>query len=264
GPDLEPFVVGSLIQLLCPVTKFGWLDDDRFKEAMNFLSKAGLANDDNYHAFCHLLGQFKVNYQEDTTEPQQSPLLSSPRPLRSSKHSFDDDGIPQFSGITDFDSPPLGEAKPSITNKDNDNIPDGSDSLLANIDRNRFHKLFPSTTSLDYFQTWPNCTLSEGNYLINYLATRGPNLEPFVVGSLIQLLCRVTLFGWLDEDRFKEVMNFLSQVMIVFSFLIFVCLVLFFFFFFPLYFFKMIASRKYIPLSSHVAHLFSHSVRLLE
>nr|POE61109.1 exportin-7 [Quercus suber] len=53
------------------------------------------------------------------------------------------------------------------------------------------------------------------NYLINYLATRGPDLEPFVVGSLIQLLCRVTKFGWLDDDRFKEVikeaMNFLSQ-----------------------------------------------------
>ncbi|KAK7848532.1 exportin-7 [Quercus suber] len=53
------------------------------------------------------------------------------------------------------------------------------------------------------------------NYLISYLATRGPDLEPFVVGSLIQLLCRVTKFGWLDDDRFKEVikeaMNFLSQ-----------------------------------------------------
>ncbi|KAM4091517.1 hypothetical protein ACJW30_09G141900 [Castanea mollissima] len=53
------------------------------------------------------------------------------------------------------------------------------------------------------------------NYLINYLATRGPDLEPFVVGSLVQLLCRVTKFGWLDDDRFKEVineaMNFLSQ-----------------------------------------------------
>ena len=140
--------------------------------------------------------------------------------------------------------------------------------LSANIDSHRFHKLFLSTTSLDYFQTWPNCTLSEGIYLINYMATKGPNLEPFVVGSLIQLLCLVTKFGWLDGDRFKEVikeaMNFLSQVMIVFSFFIFVCLVLLFFFVFPLYFFKMIASRKYIPLSSHVVHLFSHSVRLLE
>ncbi|CBI32875.3 unnamed protein product, partial [Vitis vinifera] len=54
------------------------------------------------------------------------------------------------------------------------------------------------------------------NYIINYLATRGPDLEPFVVGSLIQLFCRVTKFGWLDDDRFREavneLINFLSQV----------------------------------------------------
>lgn len=60
------------------------------------------------------------------------------------------------------------------------------------------------------------CPLSEGNYIINYLATRGPDLEPFVVGSLIQLFCRVTKFGWLDDDRFREavneLINFLSQV----------------------------------------------------
>ncbi|KAH7547675.1 hypothetical protein JRO89_XS14G0001200 [Xanthoceras sorbifolium] len=53
------------------------------------------------------------------------------------------------------------------------------------------------------------------NYLINYLATRGPELQPFVTASLIQLLCRLTKFGWFDDDRFrdlvKESTNFLSQ-----------------------------------------------------
>ncbi|KAI9093648.1 hypothetical protein K1719_027097 [Acacia pycnantha] len=53
------------------------------------------------------------------------------------------------------------------------------------------------------------------NYLINYLASRGADLEPFVLGSLIQLFCRITKFGWLEDDKFKEVvkegMNFLSQ-----------------------------------------------------
>ncbi|KAK1281191.1 hypothetical protein QJS04_geneDACA015059 [Acorus gramineus] len=53
------------------------------------------------------------------------------------------------------------------------------------------------------------------NYLITYLANRGPELEPFVIGSLIRLLCRITKFGWFDDDKFKEVvketMNFLSQ-----------------------------------------------------
>ncbi|XP_073223202.1 uncharacterized protein [Cicer arietinum] len=53
------------------------------------------------------------------------------------------------------------------------------------------------------------------NYLINYLASKGPELEPFVLGSLIQLLCRISKFGWLDDERFwevvKEAANFLSQ-----------------------------------------------------
>ena len=51
---------------------------------------------------------------------------------------------------------------------------------------------------------------------MNYLATRGPELQPFVTASLIQLLCRLTKFGWFDDDRFKDVvkesMNFLNQV----------------------------------------------------
>ncbi|KAK7393041.1 hypothetical protein VNO78_21492 [Psophocarpus tetragonolobus] len=54
------------------------------------------------------------------------------------------------------------------------------------------------------------------NYLINYLASKGPELEPFVLGSLIQLFCRITKLGWLDDDKFREVvkeaMNFLNQV----------------------------------------------------
>nr|XP_028954506.1 exportin-7-like [Malus domestica] len=53
------------------------------------------------------------------------------------------------------------------------------------------------------------------NYLINYLATRGRELQPFVTASLIQLLCRLTKFGWFDDDRFRDVvkesMNFLNQ-----------------------------------------------------
>ncbi|XP_058078819.1 uncharacterized protein LOC131227118 isoform X2 [Magnolia sinica] len=53
------------------------------------------------------------------------------------------------------------------------------------------------------------------NYLISYLANRGPKLQPFVTGSLIQLFCRVTKFGWFDDDRFRDVVkesaNFLSQ-----------------------------------------------------
>ncbi|GMH11276.1 hypothetical protein Nepgr_013117 [Nepenthes gracilis] len=53
------------------------------------------------------------------------------------------------------------------------------------------------------------------NYLINYLATRGPELQHFVIQSLIQLLCRLTKFGWFDDDKFRDVvkdsMSFLIQ-----------------------------------------------------
>ncbi|KAL2536815.1 ARM repeat superfamily protein [Forsythia ovata] len=53
------------------------------------------------------------------------------------------------------------------------------------------------------------------NYLVNYLANRGPELQPFVIGSLVQLLCRITKFGWFDDDRFKDLVkesiNFLNQ-----------------------------------------------------
>lgn len=70
--------------------------------------------------------------------------------------------------------------------------------------------------SLNTFWTYLSGFSVKGNYLINYLANRGPELQPFVTGSLIQLLCRVTKFGWFDDDRFREVakesMKFLSQV----------------------------------------------------
>ncbi|XP_038719138.1 exportin-7-like isoform X2 [Tripterygium wilfordii] len=53
------------------------------------------------------------------------------------------------------------------------------------------------------------------NYIMKYLANRGPDLEHFVVVSIIQLFCRVTKLGWLDDERFREVVNgvmdFLSQ-----------------------------------------------------
>ncbi|XVF00108.1 hypothetical protein REPUB_Repub03eG0256800 [Reevesia pubescens] len=60
-----------------------------------------------------------------------------------------------------------------------------------------------------------NLRLDIWSYIFNYLATRGLKLQPFVTASLIQLLCRVTKFGWFDDERFrdavKESTNFLSQ-----------------------------------------------------
>ncbi|KAJ0266295.1 ARM repeat superfamily protein [Hirschfeldia incana] len=60
-----------------------------------------------------------------------------------------------------------------------------------------------------------NLRLDIRAYIVNYLATRGPEMQPFVIASLIQLLCRLTKFGWLDGDRFRDVVkestNFLEQ-----------------------------------------------------
>nr|POE61151.1 syntaxin-51 [Quercus suber] len=65
-------------------------------------------------------------------------------------------------------------------------------------------------------QPWSCWLLVANNERTGFYPVEGLELEPFVVGSLIQLLCRVTKFGWLDDDRFEEVikeaMNFLCQV----------------------------------------------------
>ncbi|CAH9096207.1 unnamed protein product [Cuscuta europaea] len=45
------------------------------------------------------------------------------------------------------------------------------------------------------------------NYLISYLANRGLELQPFVIASLIQLLCRITMLGWFSDDRFRDLVT---------------------------------------------------------
>lgn len=55
-----------------------------------------------------------------------------------------------------------------------------------------------------------------GNYIVNFLASKGPKAPNFVAASLVQLLCRITKLGWYEDDRFKEIVkdatSFLSQV----------------------------------------------------
>uniref|UniRef100_A0A0E0MUM9 Importin N-terminal domain-containing protein n=1 Tax=Oryza rufipogon TaxID=4529 RepID=A0A0E0MUM9_ORYRU len=45
------------------------------------------------------------------------------------------------------------------------------------------------------------------NYVINYLAMRGPKLQTFVIKSLIQLVCQITKFGWFDDDKFRDIVK---------------------------------------------------------
>ena len=37
-----------------------------------------------------------------------------------------------------------------------------------------------------------------------YMRSRGPGLEPFVVTSLVQLLCRTTKLCWFEDDQFSR------------------------------------------------------------
>ncbi|VEU35182.1 unnamed protein product [Pseudo-nitzschia multistriata] len=42
------------------------------------------------------------------------------------------------------------------------------------------------------------------NYVLTYLANNGPQLENFVVVSLIKLVCRITKLGWFDDPVHRE------------------------------------------------------------
>jgi exportin-7 len=44
------------------------------------------------------------------------------------------------------------------------------------------------------------------NYLMNFLATKGPGLQPFAVTAVVQLLCRITKYAWFDEaDAVRQI-----------------------------------------------------------
>uniref|UniRef100_A0A7R9U4R6 Importin N-terminal domain-containing protein n=1 Tax=Pinguiococcus pyrenoidosus TaxID=172671 RepID=A0A7R9U4R6_9STRA len=43
------------------------------------------------------------------------------------------------------------------------------------------------------------------NYVLNYLAQKGPGLEDFVVVALVQLVCRITKLGWFDDPAHREI-----------------------------------------------------------
>lgn len=42
------------------------------------------------------------------------------------------------------------------------------------------------------------------NYVLSYLASKGPQLSDFLVLSLIKLVCRITKLGWFDDPAHRE------------------------------------------------------------
>ena len=55
---------------------------------------------------------------------------------------------------------------------------------------------------------WNNFTTDQRvqirDYILNYLAQRGPSLKPYVIQYLVKLLCRITRLGWFDENSSKH------------------------------------------------------------
>ena len=45
------------------------------------------------------------------------------------------------------------------------------------------------------------------NYILSYLASKGPALQDFVALSLIKLVCRITKLGWFDDKTHRELSN---------------------------------------------------------
>jgi exportin-7 len=42
------------------------------------------------------------------------------------------------------------------------------------------------------------------NYVLGYLANKGPGLTDFLVLSLVKLVCRITKLGWFDDSTHRE------------------------------------------------------------
>mmetsp|Transcript_2983 Transcript_2983/g.6712 ORF Transcript_2983/g.6712 Transcript_2983/m.6712 type:complete len:1119 (+) Transcript_2983:545-3901(+) len=49
------------------------------------------------------------------------------------------------------------------------------------------------------------------NYVLNYLANKGPQLEDYVTTALIKLVCRITKLGWFDDAVHREMADDVSK-----------------------------------------------------
>lgn len=62
---------------------------------------------------------------------------------------------------------------------------------------------------------WNSFTVSQRidirNYVLNYLANKGPQLQDFVTVSLIKLVCRITKLGWFDDPVHREMADDVSK-----------------------------------------------------
>jgi len=80
---------------------------------------------------------------------------------------------------------------------------------LLDHSTSQYTKLVASNSLIELITThWNNLTIQQRidvrNYILEYLANKGPNQSDFVLGSLIQLVCRITKLGWFDDSTHRE------------------------------------------------------------
>jgi exportin-7 len=69
----------------------------------------------------------------------------------------------------------------------------------------QYARLVASNSLIELITThWNNFTVPQRidirNYVLGYLANNGPQLQDFLVLSLIKLVCRITKLGWFDDN----------------------------------------------------------------
>jgi len=73
----------------------------------------------------------------------------------------------------------------------------------------QYVRLVASNSLIELITThWNSFTVPQRidirNYVLGYLANKGPHMQDFLVLSLIKLVCRITKLGWFDDSAHRE------------------------------------------------------------
>lgn len=73
----------------------------------------------------------------------------------------------------------------------------------------QYARLVASNSLIELITThWNSFTVPQRidirNYVLGYLANKGPQLQDFLVLSLVKLVCRITKLGWFDDSAHRD------------------------------------------------------------
>jgi exportin-7 len=82
--------------------------------------------------------------------------------------------------------------------------------------QNQYARLVASNSLIELITLhWNNFTVPQRidirNYVLSYLANKGPSLLDFLVLSLIKLVCRITKLGWFDDSAHRELVEEITK-----------------------------------------------------